>query len=334
MNYITHINNLLRTHTAQHSPLVMFGQNIGAGSCIGGMTRGLKSGDGRFVLNTPNCENTLVGTGFGLMLNGVNAIFFMKQQDFLLLGIDQLVNTYNLVRRRKLSSSFTIFNVVVDSGYEGPQSALNNFHDFCSIARIPGYAITNKHDAEVIIGRHLIAPGFRIIGISQRLCKLDFLENSGPVAGDANGEIFQYADGEDVTVACFNFSFPQGRAFCADLQKHGYNASLFSVNAMLPVDWKRILQSAQRTGKLVVLDDSKSVNSCCQHLVIAAHQELKLERLLFLTRKKTDEALSPNADEFVLDHANVMAQLGFVSKSSQTPPTPNLAAAGLAKAAV
>lgn len=334
MNYITHVNNLIRTNVAQHSPLVMFGQNIGAGSCIGGLTRGLKTGEGRHVLNTPNSENTLVATGFGLLLNGVSSIFFMKQQDFLLLGIDQLVNTYNLVRRRKLTNSFTIFNVVVDSGYEGPQSALNNFHDFCSIARIPGYAVTNKHDAEVLIGRHLVAPGFRIIGTSQRLCRLEVLENPEPVSHDADGEIFQYSEGDDVTVACFNFSFPQGQAFCAELKKHGLGASLFSVNAMLPVNWKRILESAQRTRKLVVLDDSKSVNSCCQHLVIAAQQELKLERLLFLTRKKTDEALSPNADEFILDHASVMTQLGFALEPSRSTPVPTLAAAGLAKATV
>ena len=325
MNYITHVNNLIRDNVAKHSPLVMFGQNIGAGSCISGLTRGLKTGDGRHVLNTPNCENTLVGTGFGLMLNGVNSIFFMKQQDFLLLGIDQLHNTYNMIRRRKLTSSFTIFNVVVDSGYEGPQSALNNFHDFCSFARIPGYAITNKHDAEFIIGRHLVAPGFRIIGVSQRLWRSELLMNPEPVQHDADGEIFQYSEGEDVTVACFNLSFPQGNAFCADLKKHGFNASLFSVNALLPVDWKRILQSAQRTGKLLVLDDSKSVNTSCQHLVIAAQQQSKLEKLLFLTRPKTDEMLSPNADEFILDHVSVMNQLGFAPKPGSKVSEPALA---------
>ena len=52
-----------------------------------------------------------------------------------MLGIDQIVNTYNLIRRRKLPSSFTIFNVVVDSGYEGPQSALINFHGYQQCAQ-------------------------------------------------------------------------------------------------------------------------------------------------------------------------------------------------------
>ncbi len=318
MNYITLINALIKAKVAEKSPLVMFGQNIAAGSCIGGLTRGLKNDDGHYVLNTPNCENTLVGTGFGLMLNGVSSIFFMKQQDFLLLGIDQLVNTYNLIRNRKLKSSFTIVNVVVDSGYEGPQSSLNNFYDFCSVARIPGYAVSNKCDSEVIIQKHLISPGFRIIGISQRLCRLDLLDTGEVVSHDENGEIFQYSDGDDLTVVCFNFSFPQGLALCNDLKKRNINASLFSVNAMLPVDWKRILNNARRTNKLVVLDDSKSVNSPAQHLIIAVQQEINPQRLLFLARRNDDKALRPNADQFVIDHEDVLAQLGFVHDANKT----------------
>jgi len=332
MNYITHVNALIRAKVSGHAPLVMFGQNIAAGSCIGGLTRGLKSGDGHHVLNTPNCENTLVATGFGLMLNGVSSLFLMKQQDFLLLGIDQLVNTYNLIRRRKPKSSFTIVNVVVDSGYEGPQSALNNFYDFCSVARVPGYAIANKHDAEVIIQRHLVSPGFRIIGVSQRLCRLELLEIGGEVVHDDDGEIFQYSEGDDVTVVCFNFSFPQGLALCGELRKHDVNASLFSVNSMLPIDWTRLLKNIQRTRKLVVLDDSKSINGSYLHFLIAVQQEIKLQRLVVLTRKKDDAFLMPNPDQFVVDHEAVVARLGFPSSPDITTRTDLPARGGLQKA--
>ena len=110
--------------------IVIFGQNIDAGSCLSGLTRGLGKVNNGLTINTPNCENTLVGVGFGLMLNSTSSIFFMKQQDFLLLGIDHLVNTYNIVRQHNPQASFTIFPVIVDSGYEGAQSALNNFNDF------------------------------------------------------------------------------------------------------------------------------------------------------------------------------------------------------------
>lgn len=329
MNYIGCVNSAIKSKITESKQLVMFGQNIAAGSCIGGLTRGLKSEDGRLVFNTPNCENTLVGTGFGLMLKGVSSIFFMKQQDFLLLGIDQLVNTYNLIRRRQVKSSFTIVNVVVDSGYEGPQSALNNFSDFCSIARVPGYAITNKHDAAKIIDTHLIAPGFRIIGVSQRLNRTEVLEVEGDVVHDKKGDIFQYTDGGDATIVCFNFSFPQGLVLWNDMKQRGANAALFSVNAMLPVDWGRIFASVQRTGKLVILDDSKSVNRSCHHLVIAVQQNGSLERLLLLTRTVNDDGLRPNADQFVVNPENVMAYLagGKSLHVVATPPEARLSSA-------
>jgi DNA (cytosine-5)-methyltransferase 3A len=54
------------------------------------------SENSRFI-NSTNAENSLGGFGFGLMINGASSVFFMKQLDFLLLGIDQLVNTYNII---------------------------------------------------------------------------------------------------------------------------------------------------------------------------------------------------------------------------------------------
>ena len=50
------------------------------------------------MINVGDCEATHIGVGFGLMLNGVHAVLFAKQLDFMLLGMDQLVNTYNFIR--------------------------------------------------------------------------------------------------------------------------------------------------------------------------------------------------------------------------------------------
>ena len=150
MNYIELVNGLLKEEASKHENLVIFGQNVSAGSCIGGMTRGLSVPKSGKIINSTNSENSLCGFGFGMMINGVSSIFFMKQLDFLLLGIDHLVNTYNIIRNHDNNSSFTIFPIVMDNGYQGSQSSSNNFADFCSIGRIKGYTITNKIDAEKI----------------------------------------------------------------------------------------------------------------------------------------------------------------------------------------
>ena len=113
MSYVSEINTVFREKLATENNLVVYGQNIAAGSCLSGLTRGFLETPGAKVLNTPNSENALVGAGFGLMLKGLNAAYFMKQQDFLLLGCDQLVNSWNILRQRNLSASFTIVTIIV-----------------------------------------------------------------------------------------------------------------------------------------------------------------------------------------------------------------------------
>ena len=54
---------------------VVYGQNVNAGSSLSGLTRGLSMQNSSLLINTQNSENSLVGIGFGLMLNGVSSIF-------------------------------------------------------------------------------------------------------------------------------------------------------------------------------------------------------------------------------------------------------------------
>ena len=96
---------------SKHDELVLFGQNINAGSCLGGLTRNLKVKENSKVINSTNSENTLCGFGFGLLIGGVNSILFMKQLDFLLLGIDHLVNTFNIIRNID-ELKFFMFNCI------------------------------------------------------------------------------------------------------------------------------------------------------------------------------------------------------------------------------
>ena len=95
MNYIQCINDSLNKASDTENKFVVYGQNVVAGSCIGGLGRGIGDTANRTVINTPNVENTQVGVGFGLMLQGISSVYVMKQLDFLLLGIDQLTNTNN-----------------------------------------------------------------------------------------------------------------------------------------------------------------------------------------------------------------------------------------------
>ncbi len=310
MTYIEHINTLLRIQVGK-LPLVIYGQNITRGSCLGGFTRGVLPGKGGRAINTTNAESTLAGLGFGMLLEGQSSIFFTKQMDFLLLGIDQLVNTYNNIRSasdQKELGSYTIFPITVDSGLQGPQSSLNTFADFCTIAKIRGYTLTNKWDAGRILSRHLTAPGFRLMTVSQRMFKDELLPLPKPLWVGKDDTAFQYYAGDGATVVAFNFALPQAFTLREELKKAGIAAALFNVNSPTTYDCGKIIESTNKTKKLIVLDDSKSDNLPHNHLL--ADDKLKpLTLRLVIKRELKKDWLYPVKDLLEIDYKKVVEKV-------------------------
>lgn len=299
MTYIECVNAAIRERAGSSERLVCFGQNITKGSCLSGLTRALPGDGGRELIDTPNCENALAAFGFGMMLEGQDSIFFVKQLDFLLLALDQLVNTWNMARQAGARGSFTIVAVVVDSGFEGPQSRLNNLSDFCSLADLPGFAVGDSSVARPLVERHLIAPGFRILAVSQRLFRAP-AEAEAEACDDA-GELFRLAAGGDATLAAFNFAWPQARALRTQLAARGIEAELFGVADASPARWDVLLESVARTGRLVLLDDSRARHRPADALRAALADAGLAAAVLPLYRAVTADDIRPNADLYQVD---------------------------------
>lgn len=273
--YVASMSQLIGAECARLPRAVLFGENINNGSRIVGICRNLATPDGGRIINVGNCEATHIGAGFGMMLNGVNAVLFAKQLDFMLLGMDHFVNTYNFIRCSRdpaTLGAFTIIAVVCDQGYQGPQSSFNSLGDICSGARVPGFALTNAQDAPRVLRAELSRPGFRIIALSQRLFGAEMLD-PGFLWAAPDHSVIHYRDGDDATIVCFNFSLIEGCNLHNTFAQRGMNASLFSANHVYPLNSDRILQSARRTGRLFVVDDSKSTSLAAHRLIHDAAQQ-------------------------------------------------------------
>lgn len=273
--YLAAINQQIVSVVSQIPKICLYGQNLNTGTFISGLTRGLKVQDSGRIINMPNCENTLCGMGFGLMMNGIHCVYFVKQQDFMVLGIDHFVNTYNFIRCSRTPDSlgsFSIIMLVCDQGLQGPQSSFNNMGDFCSIARVPCYTLTNSRDTAFVLNTLVTAPGFRMIGVSTRLGKTDFPELD-TVCSAEDGSVFQYTEGDGATIVCFNFSLFEGLALHRKLREKGAASSVFSANYLPVVNWEPIRRSVARTRKLVVMDDSKSAHLPAHELLNALSED-------------------------------------------------------------
>jgi hypothetical protein len=296
--YLETVNRTLGDVLRLHPETVVFGENINKGSCLCGVARGLP---GRIV-NVGNCENTHVGAGFGLMLNGMNAVLILKQLDFLLLGIDPLVNTWNLVRSAypvAALGSFTVVAIICDQGWQGPQSSFHGLADICSLARIEGYTLNTRAEIETVLRRNLVRPGFRLIGVSQRMFGRQVDERL-PIAVSGDLGVFHYADGPDATWVTLNFCADSVFARQMDPVRGQQRPGLFSAHPGPDRDWGLICSHASRTGVLRIVDDGKGANSFANRLGMEVLRRVPNCRIEVHARENSVE-FTVGPDEFCFD---------------------------------
>jgi len=294
-------------------PLVVAGENIDSGSRIGGMARGLELKATDCIMNVGNCELTHCGIGFGMMLDGSHFSLFMKQLDFLFLGLDQLVNTFQFIRAHRepeLLGGFTIYLVVCDQGHQGAQSSFNALGDVASLTRLPVFCLNAVADVEEVVQREFFGTGVRIVAISQRQFGMDPLE-MGLVDRSENLANFQYRSGEDVTVVSCNFALRQATTVVDELAGAGVTADLFHRNFVPSADWNPIRRSAKQTGRLLVLDDSRSYLKTADALLSEIAQEsVDVRSRIFSRRDLCSADFGVTADLFDVQDEAVAWVLG------------------------
>ena len=308
-SYIGQIIGRVNAVTEACGPILLYGENIDTGSRIAGLARGLKVNPAGRILNVGNCELTHIGVGLGMMLDGGKATVFMKQLDFLLLGLDQMVNTFNVIRSChdvETLGSFTIFVIVCDQGYQGPQSSINAAGDFASLVNISAFCLNGADDASAVVGNHFVRPGFRMICLSQRLFGAPAL-TLAIESCSADHAVFQYRSGTDVTIVSFNFALRDSIAVADALGGAGLQTDLFHVNYVPGMDISMIEKSCARTKKLVLIDDSKSITKFGDALVtVLKAREVKISVLPLSRRGCAPEGYGVAEDRFLPDHETVL----------------------------
>lgn len=269
LTYIAQIVGQVNAVTARCGPIFIFGENIDSGSRISGLARGLTVNPAGRIQNVGNCELTHAGVGLGMVIDGGQAALFSKQLDFMLLGLDQFVNTFNIVRASRPRStwgSFTIFVIVCDQGHQGPQSSFNGAGDFASIANIPVFCLNGAGDAAQVVDHHFAAPGFRIMCLSQRQFGAPAL-NLPVEASSSDDAVFRYRSGSAATIASFNFSLRDASEMDTQLRASGIESDLFHVNFVPGMAATMLMESCRRTRKLIIVDDSKTVSKFSDALI-------------------------------------------------------------------
>ena len=126
---------------------------------------------------------------------------------------------------------------------------------------------------------------------------------------DESCQYFQYANGNDASIICFNYSLPYGRFLHETLLTRNFCSSLFSINTYLEFDYKYIIDDLLKTKRLVLIDDSKSKNRLSNKFLNHVYSECKLDQNIVLDREYSEDLFFPRHDELEINYMAVAEKL-------------------------
>ena len=269
---------------------IIYGQNILAGSKVSGLCNGFNKIKNCKIFNTQNSEASLIGMGLGIMASNGRAIYIAKQLDFLLLGLDHIVNSYNSLLLQKRKGSFTIITYIVDTGNEGPQSRLNCLTDFASISKINCRFMLMSSDIKYNLKYLLNKPGFNLLCFSQKNINKKFDLMPKKLNTDYSVYKFGY---KKKTIVLYGFSVYDFFEKKNNSKKIS-NSEIFMINNPNFNDLSEIIKSVRLTKNLEIYDLSKSKNKHAYMLETKVLRTIKNVNLYTKYSSDDLEELMPN----------------------------------------
>jgi pyruvate/2-oxoglutarate/acetoin dehydrogenase E1 component/biotin carboxyl carrier protein len=226
-----------------------------------GVTMGLVEEFGpERVRDTPISEAAIVGCGLGAAITGMRPVVDVSQIDWITIAMDQIVNQVAKLRYM-LGGQAKVPLVIRTSGGAGRGNAAQHSQSLEAwFAHVPGLYVvmaSTPRDAKGLL-KAAIRDDNPVLFIDHRLS----YNLKGPVPEEEYLVPLGVADvkrrGRDVTVVATSLMVHRALAAAEELAREGIEIEVIDPRCLVPLDLETILQSVQRTGKLVVVHEEVS----------------------------------------------------------------------------
>jgi pyruvate dehydrogenase E1 component beta subunit len=223
-----------------------------------GVTKGLHAKFGDRVMDTPISESAYIGAAVGAAACGMRPVVEMMFSDFLGVCFDQLMNQAAKFRYMFGGKSETpvVCRMMYGAGFRA--AAQHSQCLYSIFAHIPGLKV-------VLPSTPYEAKGLLIQAIRDN-DPVIFMEHKalygmkGEVPEESYTIPFGKANivrqGKDVTIVALGRMVHMATQAAAALAKDGIEVEIIDPRTVSPLDEATILQSVEKTGKLVVVDES------------------------------------------------------------------------------
>lgn len=259
MTYAEAIRAALREEMQRDQRVFLFGEDIGRYGGAFGVTFGLLDEFGeKRVVETPISEAAIVGATTGAALAGMRPVAEMMFMDFILLGMEQLVNQAAKVRFMFGGKASVPMVIRMPAG-SGTGAAAQHSQSLESIlVHIPGIKVvapSTPYDAKGLLISAIRDPN-PVMFVEHKL----LYKTKGEVPLEEYSIPIGLADikriGKDLTVVASSVMVPRSLAVAERLSKDGIEVEVIDPRSLRPLDSETIIQSVRKTGRLLVVHEA------------------------------------------------------------------------------
>jgi 2-oxoisovalerate dehydrogenase E1 component beta subunit len=260
VNMVKAINGALRLEMARDRRVVVLGEDVGKVGGVFRVTDGLHQefGEDR-VIDTPLSEGGIIGTAIGMALYGMVPVAEIQFSDFIFPAYDQIVSELAKMRYRSGGeyAAKMVIRTPVGGGIRGglyhsqsPESL------FIHVAGLKVVCPSTPYDAKGLLLASIRDPDPVIFLEPKRV----YRAAKGEVPeGDYTVDLGRAAirrEGSDVTVVSWGAMVYEALEAAQQASAQGVEAEVIDLRTLWPLDLDTLLQSVQKTGRLVVVHEA------------------------------------------------------------------------------
>jgi len=266
MRLIDAISDGMREAMKKHSNLVLMGQDIADYGGVFKITEGFLEEFGKDrVRNTPLCESAIIGTGLGLSIMGKKAMVEMQFADFVTCGFNQIVNNLAKSHYRWQQNADVVVRMPTGAGVgAGPFHSQSNEAWF---AHTPGLKVV--YPAFPSDAKGLLISAFEdpnpVMFFEQKALYRSIKEEVPE--GYYNVEIGKanlVRTGTDCSIITYGIGVHWALEFLNGNEE--ISADLLDLRTLLPYDAAAILETATKTGRVIILHEDTLIGGLASEL--------------------------------------------------------------------
>jgi acetoin:2,6-dichlorophenolindophenol oxidoreductase subunit beta len=273
IDFRTAVRDALDEALAADERVVFFGEDVAIAGGVFAVTPGLyeKYGPER-VFDTPISELALAGAAFGSAVNGLRPVIEIMFGDFLTLVMDGLVNQMSKYwfLTQEVSVPVVIRSVVGGGGRFG---AIHSQMPVSWLTGIPGIKIvapSTPADAKGLL-RAAIDDDNPVIFLEHK--RLYTVEGEVNGASASLGEAAVRRAGSDVTIVSAMRGVHESLAAADKLAEQGVEAEVIDLRTIRPFDAGTVLESVEKTNRLVVVEEGPLTGGWAGEVVAVAVEQ-------------------------------------------------------------